>query len=91
MRGNRLLSPLINVQFEYIRAGIVPHNIEVVLSTNDLRAIDLGNQNRLAFGVGSGEKVPKKDRRCNFPRALRLRPDRHQDQRRSQRGSRSDG
>src|SRR5216683_783334 len=57
MNGHRLIRLLVDVELKDIRPGIVAHNIQVVLASDDLGAIDLGDQNSFAVRVGSGKKI----------------------------------
>src|SRR5208283_1915220 len=60
LRADRFLGPLVDLQLEDVRARIVTHDVEIVLPTHDLRAINLCGQDRFALPVGASEKIPER-------------------------------
>jgi hypothetical protein len=57
--GDRTLRPLVDVQLENVGTGIVAHNIEVVLTVDDLSEIDFRDENGFALRVWSGKEIPE--------------------------------
>src|SRR5271157_2102432 len=60
VRGYRAFGLFVHVELENVGPRVMADNIQVVLATDDLSAIDLGEQNRLAFKVRSGKKIAKR-------------------------------
>src|ERR1700733_2542997 len=56
---HRLLAPLIHMKLKNIRPRIVPHHVQVILPANNLRRIDLSDQNRFPFRVRPRQKIAK--------------------------------
>jgi len=54
------LGPFINVQLKDVRPGVMADHIQVVLPTNDLGDIDLGNKNSFAIRVRSGDEISER-------------------------------
>src|SRR5260370_601829 len=57
--GHRLLCLFVDVKLKDVWPRIMADNIQVVLSPDNLGAIDLGGQNRFALRVRPGKKIPE--------------------------------
>lgn len=58
--GHGLLRLFVNVKLKNVRPRIVTDDIQIIFSSDDLGAIEFGNQNRFSLRMGSGKEISKR-------------------------------